>query len=405
MFSWILATLATFVLFTLIIYALKLQQAIRATPQVAVPAGGLSNPSFQSMPRLSVIIPAYNEAENVEDCLRSVLSSSSRPPEQLEVWLVDDQSTDETGAIARSLQQTLHDPRLKVIAGAPRPNGEVWVGKNWACTQAASQATGDFLLFLDADVRLRPGALEVAVHMADDQGIDLLSYGPAIECGCLAEWLVQPLMFSLIIIGFDYRAVNDPQNDTAFAAGPFMLFRRIAYDTIGGHRTVAAEIVEDVELSRLIKQKGLRLTFVSGSEWASVRMYRSFAALWEGWTKNIYLGSQRNLSGTLVAALLVLLICTMPWLSLLLLLGKGLCFSFNGLDWGAIALSLAGIAIHYHLRCICAQETKIPPKYWWLTGVGGLVVAAMMVASIIKTETGWGWTWRGRSLRQALRSG
>jgi glycosyltransferase involved in cell wall biosynthesis len=313
---------------------------------------------------------------------------------------VDDQSTDETLAIATTFQHHCADSRLKILAGQPRPVGETWVGKNWACAQAVEKATGDYLLFIDADVRLQPGAIAAALQAAQQEQIDLLTCGPAILCGCLAEWIVQPLMFTIILVGFNFDAVNDPKTDSAFAAGPFMFFRRSAYEQIGGHRAVAQEVVEDVELSRLIKFKGLKLRFVSGSDFVAVRMYQNWAALWEGWTKNLYLGSQRNFWGTINFIFLMVLLCTVPWMLLVLLTIQFFLTGLNLWQMGAIALSLLCIVLQYISRQIGSKESKIPPNYWWLTPIGGLVIGAIAIASIIKTETGWGWTWRGRSLKQ-----
>lgn len=357
---------------------------------------------------VSVIVPAYNEADNIQDCLASILDSTALSAEMMEVWVVDDQSTDETLAIAHTFQQQRQDPRLKVLAGQPKPEGERWVGKNWACAQAAEQASGEFLLFLDADVRLKPGAIETAVDTAQEEQIDLLSCGPAIICGCLAEWLVQPLIISTILVGFNFEAVNDPKTETAFAAGPFMFFRRAAYEKVGGHRAVASEVVEDVELSRRIKSSGLKLRYLLGSELAAVRMYRSWKALWEGWTKNLYAGSGRNLGAMLSFIALILLVCTVPWVVLLIALVKLLGMSLNVWEYGAcgfadtagVALSIITIGLQYDVRRRSATVSQISPRYWWLTGLGGVLVGAIALGSIIKTETGWGWSWRGRSLKQ-----
>lgn len=313
--------------------------------------------------------------------------------------MVNDQSSDSTWAIAQALQQRLNDPRLHLLQGQPRPTGEVWMGKNWACTQAVEQTTSEFLLFLDADVRLQPGAIETAVQTMQQEQLDLLSCAPAIECGCLAEWLVQPLIISTILIGFNFEAVNDPKSDTAFAAGPFMLFRRSAYDKIGGHRAVADQVVEDVELARRIKFTGLRLKFILGRELATVRMYRSGAALWEGWTKNFYLATQRNLTGSLLFVGLLLLICTVPWLGLLIGLSQIALDGWTSVWVGILMLAASVIALQYDARRQLYPVTGIAPTYWYLMGFGGVAVAAVVIGSIIKTETGWGWTWRGRPLK------
>ena len=107
------------------------------------------------------------------------------------------------------------------------------------------QISSDWVLFLDADVRLQPDALRRALRQAIDDGSGLFSLAPRLECDCLAEWMVQPIMASLLGLGFPIEAANDPTSDVAFAAGPFMLFSRQAYDAIGGHRKLAGEVVED----------------------------------------------------------------------------------------------------------------------------------------------------------------
>jgi hypothetical protein len=392
----------------LFLYRHRLQQMVEQVPGLGFVLETAANgkaAASRPPPRVSVIVPVFNEAGNIEACGRSLLASTNWGSEHLEVWLVDDQSTDDTLAIAQSLQATLADPRLHVVAGTPRPTGETWVGKNWACVQGAAQATGEFLLFLDADVRLRPGAMEAAVAVAMAQQIDLLSCAPAVQCGCLAEWIVQPLMLSTILVGADLAAVNDPKHEAAFAAGPFMLFRRQAYEQIGGHRAVADQVVEDVELARLVKAQGMALRLLPATEYVTVRMYSGWGALWEGWTKNLYMASRRNLRGTVSFAGLILLLCTVPWLVLGLVLfqvwgqrgmaGGGMVIALPALS---LAFALIAIALLYDLRRILAKSGNLSTRYWWLSGIGGLVVAAMAIASIIKTETGWGWTWRGRSL-------
>jgi len=375
------------------IYSSKLRHSLATAPRLTI-----TNERKSEYPKISVVIPAYNEADNILHCVTAVLQSTQLPPEKLEVWVVDDQSTDNTLTIVKSFQEQLKDPRLKILSGKSRPTDKNWVGKNWACSQAATKVTGDFLLFIDADVKLKPSAIETAVNHAQTEHIDLLSLAPAIVCGCLAEWVVQPLMVNNLAVGFDFGAVNDPNTEIAFAAGPFMLFRRSAYGKLGGHAAFAEEVVEDVEMARAIKKAGMKLQLLLGSDLMSVRMYRSWGALWEGWTKNIYQGAQRNLGSTLYFALSMAIIYPLPWLCLLGLGYKHLLGIWG--IWDYISLGLVGVAIasHYYLRIMGGKDSDTPPDFWWLSGVGGTVIVAAVITSIIKTETGWGWTWRGRSL-------
>ncbi|UNU22501.1 glycosyltransferase [Microcoleus vaginatus HSN003] len=405
--------LLTLLIFSLIVsraYTKNLRRSVENAPRTDRSLAKLSPESAARFPKVSVIVPAYNEAENIRDCAIAILESTRLSVDNLEVLIVDDRSTDDTLAIAQTLQQHLNDPRLKILAGQPRPTNQYWAGKNWACAQAIQIATGDFLLFIDADVRLKPGAIETAIATAETEKIDLFTCMPALVCECFAEWLVQPLMFNHLAVCFDFTAVNDPSKiDSAFAGGPFMLFRRSAYEKIGGHEAVAGEIVEDVELARRIKRAGLKLGLYSGSNLASVRMYRSWSALWEGWTKNLYLGANRSWGMMVYMAAIMFFIYPMPWIGLFIILKQiisvfPLSSSVFSLPSSFFLLPSSFLVIivisqHYTLRRLGAEISECPTKYWWLGGFGGALVAAMAIGSAIKTETGWGWTWRGRTLQ------
>ncbi len=262
----------------LITYLAHLQNAVAEIHQLNTSEDILcDNPPNSGFPRVSVIVPAYNEADNIQDCVTSILSSTSLLAKNLEIWIVDDRSTDETPTILQTLQQNLGDPRLKILPGLPRPKTKIWTGKNWACTQAAELSEGEFLLFMDADVRLKSGAIEAVIQAAIAENIALLNCIPALVCESLVEWLVQPLMFINLLISLNYKVVKDPKTETAFAAGPFMLFRRSAYEKVGGHQAVAGQVAEDVALARLIKHSGLKLGYRLGAKIATLRMYRSWS--------------------------------------------------------------------------------------------------------------------------------
>ncbi|MCX5962832.1 MAG: glycosyltransferase family 2 protein [Cyanobacteria bacterium] len=368
--------------------------------------------------RVDVMIPAYNEADNIEACVRSVLNSTNLSSKQLSVWVVDDQSSDRTWDILTKLDQE-GDDRLQIIQGGDRPTGEVWMGKNWACAQAMDRATGDYVLFIDADVQLKPGAIETAVVAAKTNQWDLLTGWPTIVCGCLGEWIAQPIVASMFALAFQPAEIADAQNESMFAVGPFMLFRRSAYDRVGGHRALRSEIVEDVELARAIQGAGLSLHFGYLGDLALLRMYRTFGALWEGWTKNWHLGSRRNTKATLYSATIAFLVFTLPWLNVGLTTNNlwqaivsdpwaadPLMTAYstgNNLQiWCLGLLAIASVILlipQWQIRQRVNKVMNLSANYWWLSGIGGLVIAAIALASWVKTETGWGWTWRGRSLK------
>ncbi len=384
------------------IFAARMIPLVKAAPQYRLIRPELI-PSVDAS--IDVMIPAYNEALNIEACVRSVLNSTTLPSTQLSVWVVDDQSTDGTWEILQGLAEE-GDDRLKILRGIDRPAGEVWMGKNWACAQAMDRATGDYVLFIDADVQLKPGAIETAVSAALENQWDLLTGWPTIVCGCLGEWIAQPIVASMFSLSFQPESIEDPKSETMFAVGPFMLFRRSAYDRVGGHRALRSEIVEDVELARAIQQAGLTLHFGYLGDLALLRMYRTFGALWEGWTKNWHLGSQRNTQATFYSALIALLAFSLPWFSVGLT-AMNLWQALPSGGWQVWLLGAIGIAAvlflvrQYQIRQRLESVMNLSAKYWWLSGLGGLVIAAIAIASWVKTETGWGWTWRGRSLKRS----
>ena len=228
-------------------------------------------------PRVSVIIPARNEEASLGSCLESLVSQGAI---DFEIIVVDDYSTDCTREIAESF------PKVRVIEADPPPPG--WTGKNNAVTTGAREARGEWLLFTDADTVHTPGSLGQAVAEAKDNKADVLSYSPEQIAVTFWEMAVLPVVFAELARQYPPSKVSDQNSPEAAANGQYMLIRREVYDAIGGHAAVASEILEDVALARLVKASGRNLRF-RYSESVRTRMYRNFAQLREGWTKNLAL--------------------------------------------------------------------------------------------------------------------
>jgi chlorobactene glucosyltransferase len=203
-------------------------------------------------PLVSVIIPARNERRNVERCLRSVLAA--RYP-ALEVFLVDDHSEDGTGAIARSIAAS--DARLRVLESPPLPAG--WFGKQWACATGAGAARGDVLLFADADTEQAPDLIARAVSAKRALGADLLSVAGRQELGSFWERLLQPQIFSILLVRFGgTEGVNRARRpEDVIANGQCFLVRRASYDAVGGHAAVRDKVAEDLMLAQATRRAGL----------------------------------------------------------------------------------------------------------------------------------------------------
>jgi len=236
--------------------------------------------------RVSVIIPARNEAFNIENCLTSI-AALTYP--DFEIIVVDDRSEDETAAIARSLPAG-NASRLTVIDSQELP--EDWLGKPWACWQGARVADGAFLLFTDADTTHGPQMLSRAVAGLHEDRADLMTVMGQQLMESFWERLVQPQIFLLMLFRFpDFeRAAKNTRWRDAIANGQYILFPRGAYDEIGGHAAVRGEVVEDMALAMLVKREGKQLRIRSAVDDLQTRMYRSLAGIIEGWSKNIVVG-------------------------------------------------------------------------------------------------------------------
>jgi glycosyltransferase involved in cell wall biosynthesis len=241
------------------------------------PASALTSASAP----VTAIVPARNEEAVIAVCVESLAQQS----EITEILVVNDESSDCTAEIVRELMAKI--PHLKLLEIRGVPTG--WLGKNYAVSIGASQATGKWLLFTDADAQHEPGAARRALDLAQETGAALVSFSPGQVTQRWYEKALIPFVYCRLAKHFSFDAVNDPASDAAAANGQFLMIRRDAYDAIGGHASVAGEVLEDVALARRVKSAGFRLWFTSAAGIVRVRMYRSFAAMWQGWKKNLYL--------------------------------------------------------------------------------------------------------------------
>lgn len=237
-------------------------------------------------PPVTVVVPARNEAVNIEACVGS-LTRSTYP--DFDVVVVDDGSDDGTGDLVRAMDRG-NATDLAVIAGAGLPEG--WLGKPWACAQGSTAARGELLLFTDADTVHGPDLLGRAVAGLEEDSADLLTVTGRQLMESFWERLVQPqVFFTMAVRFFDLeRAVARGRWRDAIANGQFMLFRREAYQALGGHEAVKGEVVEDLVLAQLVVRQGRRLSVRMAETSFATRMYRSLADLVAGWSKNLIVG-------------------------------------------------------------------------------------------------------------------
>ncbi len=231
--------------------------------------------------RISALIPARNEAASIARTVRSVAAQ----PEVTEIIVIDDHSEDGTAEILESLKREI--PQLRTLRVGNPPPG--WMGKAHALSVGAREATGNWLLFTDADTFHHPNSLDAVLMRAQRERADMISLSPAQETPTWWEKAVIPFVFFELARRFRFSKINDPKQKDAAANGQYILIRRAVYDASGGHEAVHGEILEDVAIARRLKSQGRRIIFLPGAGWVSTRMYRSFGDMWAGWRKNLYL--------------------------------------------------------------------------------------------------------------------
>ncbi|MGH9758415.1 MAG: glycosyltransferase, partial [Candidatus Acidiferrales bacterium] len=301
------------------------------------------------------------------------------------VIVVNDQSTDRTPSILNELAARC--PKLKIMNTGELPAG--WVGKNFAVSTGAAAAAGDWLLFTDADTFHLPGSAQHALDDAGARHADLVSYSPEQETATFWERSLIPQVYSVLSRRYSFDRVNDPALPDAAANGQFLMIRKEIYQAVGGHREIAGVILEDVAFARRVKQQGYNLYFASGRGIVRTRMYRSFAAMWQGWSKNLYplIGN----SEIDLARELALL-----WAAPLVLVGVFLARPLHRAGWILLLIG-AGLLLAQLFAYFRYLRRNLLPLFsiqYYVTGV--LLYSAVLVASWWKTTRGTV-QWKGRS--------
>jgi chlorobactene glucosyltransferase len=355
---------------------------------------------------VAVIVPARNEVENIGPCVRSLLAMVHS---DLQVIVLDDGSTDGTADVLADLAG--REPRLTVLRSADSDLPSGWLGKPWACQRAAawvlgevgetaadarlggtpSTTTPDWLLFVDADVRVHPRALSAVLGHARRHGLGLLSGFGTLVMGSFWEKVLQPAIAGLIIAGNDLDRTNDParRGNRPLANGQFLLFRRDAYLEVGGHRAVANNVIDDVGLAMAVTGKGYGYNLLFLRTLFSCRMYDSLGAVWNGWSKNLYAGLG---SRPLNLFLLIGLLCTGTLLPYGVLAAGLLGAGAEWLLWGVVV-----VAVIQRTRLTLDRAFEQDTRFGLTHAPATVMLIVLLLHSAVRSVRGTA-TWKGRTL-------
>lgn len=342
-----------------------------------------------AVPPISVLIPARDEAGSIERTCRAILASEHV---DLELVILDDDSQDDTAGIVRRLAE--EDPRVRLIAGRPLPAG--WCGKQHACSQLAEAARRDTLVFLDADVTLKPDALHRAVGFLETSGVALASGFPRQLTGTPVEWLLLPLI-QYVLLGFLPLGVSRRSLSPGLAAGCGQMFltKRAAYAQAGGHAAIRASLHDGIKLPRAYRKAGLTTDLFDASDIAECRMYTRGVDVLQGLSKN---ATEGMATPQAVVPATILLFGGQVLPTVLLVIGLAVNWSWWSFTPLTVAAILIAVASSLVTRLVEAVRFRSSVFSSFAHPLAILLFLGIQWFGVVRRAAGLKATWKGRSL-------
>jgi cellulose synthase/poly-beta-1,6-N-acetylglucosamine synthase-like glycosyltransferase len=332
----------------------------------------------ENPPQLSIVMPARNEAESVRRALESL---AQQDYSNFEVLFVNDRSEDATGEYAEAVAREHPETRIQVIHVSEVPPG--WLGKCNALQTGANSATGEYLLFTDADVVYEQGVLSRAMACMEREKADMLVTLPEMESsGFWERVLLSAFMRSFVLVYPPWRAAND--RSTAYiGVGAFNLIRRKLYQKIGGHKFLRLQVLDDVGLGKIVKKSGGRLRVCVGSNMLRVRWYSGLRQMIRGLEKNAFAAMDFSITKTLIATLLMLFVN---------------CWPVAGIFFGPVASRIICAVTALIIQPLLTSGSRQGARFSWIYGftasLGSILMAAVLLRSAAITVRQKGIRWR-----------
>jgi glycosyltransferase involved in cell wall biosynthesis len=356
----------------------RLLDAAVGVPKIA----DISRPEWvwkaRAGPRVSIVVPACNEAADIEATLIRLLSLQY---ENYEIIAVDDRSTDETGEIMERIAATAPRGRLKIIRITELPAG--WMGKPHAMWSAARQTSGDWLLFTDADVLFKPDALGRALAYAHTERADHLVLFPRMVMKHPGERMMIAFFQTLFVFGHRPWKVADPKAKDHIGVGAFNMIRRPVYEALGTYQALRFDVLDDMKLGKVVKNAGYAQRNVFGADLISIRWARGAWGVVDNLTKNFFAVMSFRWPRALAGCFALAFVNFIPFL------GIWLAHGWARLGYGVALFSMFSIYVGM------SRKSDIPPYYFVLHPVSTALFVYTMLRSTFLTLGRGGVVWRG----------
>ena len=346
------------------------------------------NPKPHNSPKVSIILPARNEEPFIEKCIKSLLDQDYK---NYEIIAIDDRSDDNTGNIIKKISS--ENSKVAYVLAEPKP--ENWTGKNWACMEGFKKASGELLLFTDADTFHTKKTISLAVDHLISEELDALTVIPKMLC--LDWWtkITLPVLSTFLHTRFSALRVNDPSKKTGYFFGSFFIIKRKTYEFVGTHEGVKNEIVEDGALGKKVKEQGFKMKMVRGEHLVEAVWARDWTTLWHALKRlmiPLYIQSNKIAVGIFFAVLFLLF---MPFP---ILAYSTLFFNVSESFVILCGISLVSVGLFYLGSTLDAKKgLSLGFRHALFAPIGSTVIVSGFVTGILHAKRSNALVWRGRT--------
>ena len=337
-------------------------------------------------PKVSVILPARNEEKFIEKCLNSLVTQDY---DNYEVIAINDSSKDSTGDIIKKYSEKF--PKVIFVDAKPKPDG--WMGKNWACMEGYKKASGDLLLFTDADTTHTNSVISLAVSHLLSLKLDALTVIPRMLCLDRITKITLPMISTFLHTRFSALRVNDTSKNTGYFFGSFFIIKKSTYDSVGTHESVKGELVEDGALGKKVKESDFKMRMVRGEHLVDAVWARDASTLWNALKRLMIPLYLQNAKIAVASFFGVLFLLFMPFP----ILGYSIIFSSDSSLVLFVISCIASSLVYLGGMLDAVKGLDLKLRYSLFAPVGSFIVVSGFLAGLIQAKSKTAVSWRGRT--------